>query len=359
MSLTHSLLFPISQINMIWACVLLHIAVYTAMIIIFYIFPALFSSFTLIGGAHPNDYFSTGQTGHYDHEHNNNLNINNNFGGYNNYNTGGGIVSSSGGTPPHHLNIGSSISLMNRHKIDEATIESYKHHLNATLVNGTEQRERELYTAANASETIAVNVKKKKFAADGGGTAAGCGSAVENEKVAVAEPEEGMAGSFNYTDSDIVDLGLGGNRTNASSTSVDDYVEYLSNANVSIILSNTANDMIVIKAKIHRIVNGGGLNETLVTANGTEAPKARPRPVWTEAPPNRTTTTITSVVFGLQSTASSPQSTVAPTVIPSVSPATSTPKVAVQVEGPTNGSLLAAPMSPLHATNQTYVIGTQ
>lgn len=101
---------------MIWTCLLLHIAAYTAMIIIFYIFPTLFSSFGLIGGAHPNDHFANGQTGHFDHEHNNNLNMNNNnniFGGYNNYNTGGGIVSSSGGTPPHHLNIGSSISRSN------------------------------------------------------------------------------------------------------------------------------------------------------------------------------------------------------------------------------------------------------
>lgn len=100
---------------MIWTCLLLHIAAYTAMIIIFYIFPTLFSSFGLIGGAHPNDHFAVSQTGHFDHEHNNNLNTNNNniFGGYNNYNTGGGIVSSSGGTPPHHLNIGSSISRSN------------------------------------------------------------------------------------------------------------------------------------------------------------------------------------------------------------------------------------------------------
>ena len=84
------------------------------MFVIFYIFPSLFSSFGLIGGAHPNDHFATGQTGHFDHEHNNNLNVggnhnnnNNIFGGYNNYNTGGGIVSSNG-MPPYHLNVGGS-----------------------------------------------------------------------------------------------------------------------------------------------------------------------------------------------------------------------------------------------------------
>ena len=102
------------QINLIWSCLLLHLVIYVAMFVIFYIFPSLFSSFGLIGGAHPNDHFATGQTGHFDHEHNNNLNVggnnnnnNNIFGGYNNYNTGGGIVSS-GGMPPYHLNIGGS-----------------------------------------------------------------------------------------------------------------------------------------------------------------------------------------------------------------------------------------------------------
>lgn len=110
-----NLCFVILQLNLIWSCLLLHLVIYVAMFVIFYIFPSLFSSFGLIGGAHPNDHFATGQTGHFDHEHNNNLNVgggnnnnnNNIFGGYNNYNTGGGIVSS-GGMPPYHLNIGGS-----------------------------------------------------------------------------------------------------------------------------------------------------------------------------------------------------------------------------------------------------------
>ncbi|CAO1404217.1 unnamed protein product [Diamesa serratosioi] len=107
-----------SKINLIWSCLLIHLVIYVAMFVIFYIFPSLFSSFGLIGGAHPNDHFATGQTGHFDHEHNNNLNVgggvsnnnnnNNIFGGYNNYNTGGGIVSSGGMLPPYHLNIGGS-----------------------------------------------------------------------------------------------------------------------------------------------------------------------------------------------------------------------------------------------------------
>ena len=83
-------------------------AIWAAMFVVFYIFPALFASFGWIGGAHPNDHFASGQAGYFDHEHNNNLHGSgggNMFGGYNNYNTGGGIVSS-GGTPPHHLNIG-------------------------------------------------------------------------------------------------------------------------------------------------------------------------------------------------------------------------------------------------------------
>lgn len=87
----------------------MHLLIYAAMFVIFYVFPTLFSSLGF-AGAHPNDHFTNGQPGHFDNEHNN-LNSNNNqnvFNGViNNYNTGGGIVSSIRSPPSQfHMNIG-------------------------------------------------------------------------------------------------------------------------------------------------------------------------------------------------------------------------------------------------------------
>lgn len=98
------------QINLIWTCILLHLLIYAAMFVIFYVFPTLFSSLGF-AGSHPNDHFTNGQPGHFDNEHNNNLNSNNNqnvFNGViNNYNTGSGIVSSIRSPPSQfHMNIG-------------------------------------------------------------------------------------------------------------------------------------------------------------------------------------------------------------------------------------------------------------
>lgn len=96
------------QINLIWTCILLHLLLYAAMFVIFYVFPTLFSSLGF-AGAHPNDHFTNGQPGHFDNEHNLNSNNNQNVfnGVINNYNTGGGIVSSIRSPPSQfHMNIG-------------------------------------------------------------------------------------------------------------------------------------------------------------------------------------------------------------------------------------------------------------
>lgn len=64
---------------------ILQLLIYTAMFIIFYVFPSLFTSIGFIGGIHPVDHF-----GHYESDHSSNSNSNQNV--FNN--VIGGIVSS-------------------------------------------------------------------------------------------------------------------------------------------------------------------------------------------------------------------------------------------------------------------------
>jgi hypothetical protein len=95
------------QINLIWTCILLHLLLYAAMFVIFYVFPTLFSSLGF-AGSHPNDHFTNGQPGHFDDGHINSNHNQNVFNGViNNYNTGGGIVSSIRSPPSQfHLKLG-------------------------------------------------------------------------------------------------------------------------------------------------------------------------------------------------------------------------------------------------------------